>query len=173
MTFGVVTISLLVQGMTMAPLLNWLGITRRNANGKDEYELRRGAIVVARAALEALPSAEGLPADMVAALRSEHERNLSEAKAALDDLHYARSQLRQENLQAARRHILQAQRKSLYDAKQRGIVSQHAFEEILRKLDTELLAIEETPEAPIDSKEPRVESDPTDQVQRESESGQG
>lgn len=50
MTFDVVILSILVHGLTISPLLRWLGIVR----GQDEldaYELTRGALQATRAAL--------------------------------------------------------------------------------------------------------------------------
>jgi CPA1 family monovalent cation:H+ antiporter len=43
MTFGVVILSILVHGLTMSPLLRWLGIVRGRQERAD-YELTRGKL---------------------------------------------------------------------------------------------------------------------------------
>jgi NhaP-type Na+/H+ or K+/H+ antiporter len=47
MTFGVVILSILFHGLTMSPLLQWLGITR-GQHDRAAYELIRGKIQAAR-----------------------------------------------------------------------------------------------------------------------------
>ena len=53
MTFGVVIVSILAHGLTMSPLLRWLGIMRGHKE-RVEYELMRGKLQAAYAALEEL-----------------------------------------------------------------------------------------------------------------------
>ena len=50
MTFGVVVVSILVQGLTMAPLLRVLGIVGEYA-ARTAYETKRGTLQAADAAL--------------------------------------------------------------------------------------------------------------------------
>jgi CPA1 family monovalent cation:H+ antiporter len=51
MTFGVVMISILVHGMTISPLLRWLGIVKGREH-REAYEFARGKLQAAGAALE-------------------------------------------------------------------------------------------------------------------------
>ncbi len=53
MTFGVVGISLLLQGLTMGPLIHWLGLTGDTA-ARDQIEVLRGRLVANEAALDQL-----------------------------------------------------------------------------------------------------------------------
>ena len=53
MTFGVVIISILVHGLTMSPLLRWLGIVGGHQE-RAVYELTRGKLQATHAALEEL-----------------------------------------------------------------------------------------------------------------------
>ena len=50
MTFGVVILSILVHGLTMSPLLRWLGIVRGHGD-RVAYEFTRGKLQAANAAL--------------------------------------------------------------------------------------------------------------------------
>ena len=53
MTFGVVILSILVHGLSMSPLLRWLGIVRGHGE-RAAYELMRGKLQAAHSALEEL-----------------------------------------------------------------------------------------------------------------------
>ena len=53
MTFGVVLISILVHGMTVSPLLRWLGIVQGRTQ-RGAYEFARGKLQAASAALDEL-----------------------------------------------------------------------------------------------------------------------
>ena len=53
LTFGVVIVSIFAQGLTMAPLLRWLGVVRAVTDRRG-YDLRRGQMFAVKAALDRL-----------------------------------------------------------------------------------------------------------------------
>jgi CPA1 family monovalent cation:H+ antiporter len=59
-TFGVVIISILLQGLTISPLLHWLGLATA-ANKRIEMEVERGRIRAANAALTNLEHLSNTP----------------------------------------------------------------------------------------------------------------
>lgn len=72
--FAVVMVSLVVQGLTLAPLIRWLGLDRRDAYAHDLAEARRS---LAAAALATLEGKTGIAAD---ALRHGYEAECEAAR---------------------------------------------------------------------------------------------
>ena len=144
MTFGVVILSILVHGLTMSPLLGWLGIVR----GRKEhtaYELTRGKLQAANAALQEIGRMSHLyntNPGVLARLRSEYEQKIERDSAMLDGLHLDREELRGEELQRARRHLQSVEKGAVIDAFQHGLLSQTVQDKLLADIDAELLRLE-------------------------------
>jgi len=144
MTFGVVIISILAHGLTMSPLLRWLGIVR-GYEERVEYELMRGKLQAAYAALEELDRMSHVHftnSVVLASLRREYEEKIERSSAALNELYLERKQLHAEELQWARRHLLLVEKGVVIDAFRRGFVSQAVQEKLLADLDALLLGLE-------------------------------
>jgi len=144
MTFGVVIISILVHGLTMSPLLRWLGIVRGHQE-RAVYELTRGKLQAAHAALEELDRISHVHftnPKVLASLRREYDQKVERNSAALDELHIERQQLHAEELQWARRHLLLVEKGVVIDAFHSGHLSQAVQEKLLADIDARLLRLE-------------------------------
>jgi CPA1 family monovalent cation:H+ antiporter len=144
MTFGVVLISILLQGLTMAPLIRRLGIAS-SQRGQLEYEQHRAAALAARAALDALPpiaAEQAAPADLVGRLRSEYEASVQTAEHALEALHLADDDLRGETERVMRRTLLLVERDALLAARRRGVVAGEAYDKAAADVDVRLSRLE-------------------------------
>lgn len=144
MTFGVVVLSILVQGLTMAPLLARLGIGMRGAE-RDAYEVRHATLQASQAALRELGrmSEERLVhPDVLASFRAVLEERVKEGEEAIRQLHMEKADLWAEEVRGVRRRLLLVQKQQLIESLQRGLIGQHAFESVLRELDAELLRME-------------------------------
>lgn len=144
MTFGVVILSILVHGLTMSPLLGWLGIVRGH-QAHTAYELTRGKLQAANAALNEIGKMSQLyntNPEVLARLRSEYEQRVEHDSATLDELHLDRQQLFAEELQRARRHLQSVEKGAVIDAFQRGLVSQAIQDQLLADIDAQLLRLE-------------------------------
>lgn len=144
MTFGVVILSILVHGLTMSPLLRWLGIVRGHQE-RAAYELTRGKLQGAHAALEEIDQMSHVHftnPEVLASLRREYEQKVERDRAALNELHLERQQLDAEELQWARRHLLQVEKGMAIDAFHRGLLSQPVQETLLADIDAQLLRLE-------------------------------
>lgn len=144
MTFGVVLISILGQGLTMAPLLRRLGI---GAGGHDRalYERRRVDALAARAALTALDSVahdQVAPAEVVVRLRAEYEARLTAAEEAVEELHLERGELRAATERAMRRSLLLVEKDALLRAEHRGFVGHDALGAAVADIDARLSRVE-------------------------------
>jgi Na+:H+ antiporter len=144
MTFGVVLLSILVHGLTMSPLLRWLGIV----SGHQEhaaYELTRGKLQAAQAAIEEIDRmsrAHFTNPEAIASLRREYEQKIEHDRAALDDFHLERQELHAEEVQWARRHLLLVEKGVVIDAFHHGVLSQSVQEKLLADIDAQLLRLE-------------------------------
>ncbi len=145
LTFGTVLLCILVQGLTIKPLLRRLGI-----GGADpvrvEGELLRGRLLAGRAALVELERQheEGrLDAQLTESLRDELNQGIEEAEQGIEALasHHA-DQLQQEFLHA-RRNLLMTERDALLHANLSGVISDDALDRLLREVDERLDALEE------------------------------
>ncbi|HEU4407070.1 MAG TPA: Na+/H+ antiporter [Polyangiaceae bacterium] len=153
MTYGVVLLSILVQGLTMGPLLRRLGLSG-GGPAHAAYELHRGAARAAQAALEALSRLERQGAtqrDVLGALRGEYRARLTEAERAIDALHLEAAELREAEAEAARRGLLAAEKDALLEARRQGLIGDEASERLLADVDARLVELEESgppPSAP-------------------------
>lgn len=144
MTFGVVLLSILVHGLSMSPLLRWLGIVSGHQE-HAEYELTRGKLQAAQAALEEIDRmsrAHFTNSEAIAGLRREYEQKVAHDRAALDEFHLERQQLHAEEVQWARRHLLLVEKGVVLDAFHQGVLSQTVQEKLLADIDAQLLRLE-------------------------------
>jgi CPA1 family monovalent cation:H+ antiporter len=144
MTFGVVILSILVHGLTMSPLLRWLGIVRGHQE-RAAYELTRGKLQAAHAALEEIDQMSRVHfthPEVLAGLRREYEQKVERDSAALDGLHLDKQQLHAEEVQWARRHLLLVEKGVVSDAFHRGLLNQAVQEKLLVDIDAQLLRLE-------------------------------
>ena len=137
MTFGVVLFTLLVQGITMKPLVRRLGLVERR-EAQDEYERRHARAVANRAAYDHLEHRhhQGLISDhtwkTIQPLLDEYNRNLSNAVRAVmtED-----PKVEAEELDTARRESLQAQRSAITTLLKDGVISEENFHQLVSEID--------------------------------------
>ena len=144
MVFGVVLLSIFIQGLTIAPLAKWLGILGKKVQLK-EYELLRTQAMLAQTALDEI---EDLQRHHIASkktlekiakeyqeLKDQLEQNLQQ-KAPQGDL------LRTEEELRVKRHILNVQKARLLEAYHKGTISKDIYERLSAELDAKLLQID-------------------------------
>jgi len=144
MTFGVVILSILVQGLTMAPLLRRLGMVGAHAT-RTVYELARGRLQAANAALSAidgLARAHFAPPDVLDELRREYQETVGRAQAEMHEVHLQREALSGEERRRTRRQLLLVERAEIVDAHRHGIVSPQVYERLVADIDARLLRLE-------------------------------
>ena len=144
MTFGVVILSILVHGLSMMPLLKWLGIVCGHQE-RAAYELTRGKLQAARAALEEIDRLSHVHftnPEMLADLRRGYEQKIERDRAVLNELHLDKQQFHVEELQWAQRHLLLVEKGKVIDAFHHGVLSQGVQEKLLADIDARLLYLE-------------------------------
>jgi len=144
MTFGVVILSILVHGLTMSPLLRWIGIVREQPE-LAEYELIRGKLQAARAAMERIGQMSRIHfanPEVLPHLREEYEQKVARDRESLDKLPIKKQQLYAEEKQWIRRHLLQVEKTAVIDAFHSGLMSQVVQEKLIAMIDEQLLDLE-------------------------------
>lgn len=137
-SYAVVLTTLVVQGMTLGPLIRAL---RLRDDGSVEHEVRRGRIETARAALKVVA---GLPRnEIVDLLRRRYDLTIARAEAAdapeNDHVRIAVSDQRATDfVQAA----TGAEREKLLALRDAGTIGAEAFQQIEEELDREELYLE-------------------------------
>lgn len=140
MTFGVVIVSILVQGLTMGPLLRRLGLVGE-AEARVEHDRLRAALKGKRAALGELDRmvAEGaVGRDIAEELRREYTARIEQAEKAIGELHVQAESLREEAMLAARRRALTAEKDAIIDAHRRGEIGADAYGKLVADVDARL-----------------------------------
>jgi monovalent cation:H+ antiporter, CPA1 family len=144
MTFGVVILSILVQGVTMAPLLRRLGLVAAREH-RVRYEVERGNVLAARTALTLLDrlAREGVVSPHVSsALREGYQHKVDSAEAAVKELGMESKELEDEETVLARRQLLVAEKDAVLDAYKKGLLGAEAYEQLVGDVDAELLRLE-------------------------------
>jgi len=140
MTFGVVIFTLLVQGLTVGPLVRRLGISERSAV-KEEYERRHARAVATQSAFEHLENMRhnGLISEhtwqTISPLLEQYNQVLVDAT---NDVLTNHPELEAEEIKTARRESLQAQRSSLSTLVKDGIISDEIYLQLVAEVDAAL-----------------------------------
>ncbi len=144
MTFGVVLLAILFQGVSMSWLLRRLGLAGTRAE-RTEYEFNRGKLRAAEAALEELDTMAGsrhTDTEALEALRRSYRERVALAQDRLRELHLDRDDIRHEELHWTRRRLLQIEKQEIIEAFHHGSVDRSAYERLLADVDARLLRLE-------------------------------
>ncbi len=140
MAFGVVLFTLLVQGISMEPLVRRFKLVERSET-KIIYERRHARVVAARAAYDRLKRMheEGLISDhswaKLSQLLKKHVEGLIESLTAVLS---ANPTVELDEIQTARVEALQAQRSALNTLFTNGVISAETYSQLTAEVDTAL-----------------------------------
>lgn len=147
MTFGVVLLTILIQGTTMGPLLKRFGLVSASRHS-PELDVARGWALSARAALAEIDRMRrefATSPDVLEPLRELYESSIREAEDAMRALHGHTGSLLAEESRTARRHLLLTEKSSVLEAFQQGLLGQEAFEKIVSEIDAQIVKLDEAP----------------------------
>jgi CPA1 family monovalent cation:H+ antiporter len=146
MTFGVILFSLVVQGLTVEPLLKRLGLIGRRAT-QVEYETlaaRRGMLTAAMREIDHMVHAGGISQEAARQLQEEYSDRLLELENSLSELRIADEDLTQSQSRAIKRRLLQLQKSVLRQRNLDGAISDEPMRHILAELDHQLHLLDDT-----------------------------
>jgi CPA1 family monovalent cation:H+ antiporter len=144
-TLGAVFLSLLVQGITLKPLLRRLGLVRR-PQLQEEFERAQGQAMAARAALNELEWLHGrgeISDSLYRKLNRYFEAVRQENAAALSSLAEDHGAVRRRQLARVSTQLFAAERSALDEALRRGLLSEEVWRELKREVDARLVEGEE------------------------------
>jgi CPA1 family monovalent cation:H+ antiporter len=144
MTFGVVVLSLLLQGLSISPLLRWLGIVRGSGE-KKALEFARGKLVAAYAALRTLDqmSHDRLQkSSIVPTLRQEYDEIIQSLEQKMTEIQPEQEQLDAEETKWVRRHLLLVEKRRVIETFHEGRMDHEIYEKLLGDIDARLLKVE-------------------------------
>lgn len=144
MTFGVVILSILIQGLTMAPLLRRLALVGSREEQR-EHEVLRSQVRAARAVLAELErrAKDGsIRAEIADELHREYGQQVAEAEERIRGLHLVAADLLEDERHAARRHALLVEKDTILDISRKGLIGQEALERLLEDVDARLFRLE-------------------------------
>lgn len=145
MTFGVVILSILVQGLTIAPLLRRLGVVRSH-EARTAYERARGEMHVTHAALAQLDDmrrSRFSRNEVLEALRREYEARAQRAEQEMDALRIETTELHEEELLRTRRRLLITERDQAMATYREGLLSEETYQSLLADIDARLVELEQ------------------------------
>jgi CPA1 family monovalent cation:H+ antiporter len=137
MTFGVVIFTLLVQGLTIGPIVRKLGVSERSEI-KEEYERRHARAVANQSAFEHLQNMRnnGLISEhtwqTISPLLEEYNQVLVDATKDVLTNH---PELEAEEMETARRESLEAQRSTLSTLLKDGIINDETYMLLVSEVD--------------------------------------
>jgi CPA1 family monovalent cation:H+ antiporter len=146
MIFGVVILSILVQGLTMPLLLKKLKLVHANEE-RHQYEVYRGKARTISAALreiEKMSQQKFTHPEILQGLKSEYESRLKQVESDLSSLHLSQKELREEEKELAVRHLLTLEKSQVIKDVRDGILEQEVAEHLLQELNEKLVLLEET-----------------------------
>ena len=147
LVYSVILVSLLVQGLSFAPLIRVLGVRDDGRVERVEDKARIKAAKAAIARIDELVAEEWVPEETAARMRSFHEFRIKRFKARFDDGDDGAIDERSVNYQHLHRMVLEAQREEIIRLRDDGTINDQVMRRIERDLDLEDSRLEIAPDA--------------------------
>jgi CPA1 family monovalent cation:H+ antiporter len=144
MTFGVVVLSILVQGLTMGPLLKRLGLVG-TSEARATQDRLRGTIRGGRAALaeiEHMDRQQTVAPAVLQELRSVYEARVRQAEEDTAGLDIGKEEVIEEDRLLATRRAILAEKDALLSAFRSGTIAEESFEHLVADVDARLFELE-------------------------------
>lgn len=135
LTFAVIFVTLVIQGMTIAPLARWLGVKADEGAEREERLARHETVRAALAEVERLAPATSVPAHVLDKVRAEIARQIEDTAAIesgeSDGARAAAMAVRRDLLRAA----IAAQRRELLHLRRKRAIGDDVMHRIEGELD--------------------------------------
>jgi CPA1 family monovalent cation:H+ antiporter len=134
LTFGVILVTLVGQGLSLIPLIRWLGITSDGTPEQERYHAREAAAQAALLRLQELANQEWVPETLLMDLRARYEEKSRHAKQHIEGTQHEEMIASHKRLY---REIIQAERVTLIKLRDQGQIDDETLREMERELDLE------------------------------------
>ena len=138
LTFAVILGTLVGQGLTLAPLIRWLGVHGDSLDEKQSIQARVALAEAAQLRLAELAQEQSLPEIAITSVRATYDERL--AHLTDEQAHVLGWSQRREELVASRRlrrECLRAELHKLIELRERGDLPAHLYYELQHELDLE------------------------------------
>jgi CPA1 family monovalent cation:H+ antiporter len=136
--FGVVAFSIVVQGLTMKPLLKLLGILENEDSSYADFKARQLTLSAARAELDNLNRMHAISPATFDTLSKDIDLRATTLKSGIEAIQQATPQVVVEELRQAKLRLLSAERAALQRGVIEGLVSTEVSEHLLAESAEEL-----------------------------------
>ncbi|MEA3255814.1 MAG: Na+/H+ antiporter [Candidatus Altiarchaeota archaeon] len=140
MVFGVVLFSLVVQGLSIEPLINWLRLSRTRPETARYMGLITRKISTQQALneLKAMRDNKEVPLQVYHKLRKEYEDGLSKLAGEIKKLIEEYPEIEKGQTRYARKRMLLARKSSIQHSIMKGITTGETAAELIQEIDAEL-----------------------------------
>jgi CPA1 family monovalent cation:H+ antiporter len=138
MTFGVVAFSIIVQGLTVKPLLSFLGLKSAKENEYDLLRVRQAALAASQAELHRLLGEEQVSRATHSRLLEELQRGIARVDEGIDRFQAEHPELVEAEESAARARLVAAEKSAVQKAFNAGLISSNSAEKLLAGADRRL-----------------------------------
>jgi monovalent cation:H+ antiporter, CPA1 family len=137
-TFGVVAFSIIVQGLTIKPLLSLLGLTGTTEGEYERARARQLALSSARTELNHLRSSHAVSAPLYSALRQELDGRLAQVESEIEAMYREDASRAEDELRTARVQLSAAEREAIQRALRDGLISAPTAAKMIDAVDHEI-----------------------------------
>jgi CPA1 family monovalent cation:H+ antiporter len=144
-TFGVILFSLLVQGLTMNPLLSRLGLIDKKS-AQQEYETlaaRKNMALAAIQEIDRMSRSGGLPQETATSLKDSYTERIAQFDDLLHDLRLRDEDLSQSQSRSIKRRLLQLEKAVVRQRNLDGAISDEPMRSLLSEIDEQLHALDD------------------------------
>ena len=152
LTFGVVAFTIVVQGITLKPLIRLLGIGERSDDDYSRSRVRQVAIRSAVAELEDIANKQLISRPVHQQLRNELDARLESANTAIDSILGDNQDRLSDEFRVARARLNSAEKGAIEQAMHDGWVSANTASKLIEEVDLTLTSHSPTIESPVPSK---------------------
>lgn len=158
LTFSVIVATLVLQGMSLRPLLRWLGLREDGHMDAEESRARHAAAEAGLARLEQIVAREAADPGAVTYLRRTHREQLrrwGSRDESTDGTGNAAAERRAASYRELRDQMLEAERAAIVELRDGGEISDDALRRVQRELDLETMLLanseDDAPESPYEA----------------------
>ena len=144
LVFGVVLLSIFIQGLTMTPLIKWLKLSSPVSSLKT-YELTKTKISLLENIIdniEHLYKKRMIHNISYKNLKEEFQKELDNLNKEFDKMQPDKEALKTEELLRIKRHLYLEEKNNLFDMYQNGMISFEVYQELKTDIDAKLLEVE-------------------------------
>ena len=147
MTFGVVAVTIVGQGLSIKPLLRALGMTSVREDAYEIARVQQIAVSSARSELEDLWRSHVISVHAYNVLREQLDEQLEKSKAEVAEIYGKDATRIFPEIRMARMRLIAAERSSMEEAVHSGLISRESAKKMIETADEELDKLTQDDEA--------------------------